>query len=142
MLLISQFIQMCCAFVLTALVITGLVRVWHIWCLSFTVGLGQAFGGPAYSALIPCLVDKEDLQNAIALNSIQFNVARVLGPALGGLALAKIGAAWCFGLNGVSYIAVIITLLMIHPRFVPQKTGESISRACAKPSIFCASGME
>ncbi len=126
LLLMSQFIQMACAFILTALVVTGKVRVWHIWCLSFTVGLGQSFGGPAYSALIPSLVEKKDLQNAIALNSIQFNLARVLGPALGGIALAKLGAAWCFSLNGVSYIAVIITLLMIKPKFVPQSSSESV----------------
>lgn len=126
LLLMSQFIQMACAFILTALVITGLVQVWHIWCLSFTVGIAQSFGGPAYSALIPSLVEKKDLQNAIALNSIQFNLARVVGPALGGIALAKLGAAWCFSLNGISYIAVIITLLMIKPKFVPQGTTESI----------------
>lgn len=126
LLIMSQVIQMTCAFILTALVATGRVRVWHILCLSFTVGLGQSFGGPAYSALIPTLVKKEDLQNAIALNSIQFNVARVLGPALGGIALVKLGATWCFGLNGISYIAVIISLLMIHPKFVPEKTTESV----------------
>lgn len=126
LLLMSQVVQLTCAFTLAALVATGVVRVWHIWCLSFTVGLAQSFGGPAYSALIPTLVDKEDLQNAIALNSIQFNVARVLGPALGGITLAKLGAQWCFTLNGISFIAVIITLLLIRPAFVPQKTGESV----------------
>src|SRR5579875_1181420 len=126
LLLMSQWIQLACAFTLAALVGFGVVRVWHIWCLSFTVGLAQSFGGPAYSALLPTLVEKEDLQNAIALNSIQFNVARVLGPALGGLTLTNWGATWCFTLNGISFIAVIITLLMIRPRFVPQKTGESV----------------
>ncbi len=107
MLLISQVIQMSCAFILATLLMTGVVRVWHIWCLSFTVGLAQSFGGPAYSALIPTLVNKSDLQNAIALNSIQFNLARVVGPALGGVALAKLGPTWCFSLNGISYLAVI-----------------------------------
>ena len=126
LLLMSQVVQLTCAFTLAALVATGVVRVWHIWCLSFTVGLAQSFGGPAYSALIPTLVDKEDLQNAIALNSIQFNVARVLGPALGGITLAKLGAQWCFTLNGISFVAVIFTLLLIRPRFVPEKTGESV----------------
>jgi predicted MFS family arabinose efflux permease len=126
LLLMSQVVQLTCAFTLAALAATGLVRVWHIWCLSFTVGTAQAFGGPAYSALIPTLVDKEDLQNAVALNSIQFNVARVVGPALGGITLAKLGAKWCFTLNGISFIAVIFTLLLIRPRFVPQKTAESV----------------
>lgn len=126
LLVVSQLIQMTSAFILAALAGTGVVRVWHIWCLSFMVGLGQSFGGPAYSALIPTLVKKEDIQNAVALNSIQFNLARVVGPALGGIALVKLGAAWCFGLNGISYIAVIFTLLSIHPEFVPEKTGESV----------------
>ncbi|MBV9084967.1 MAG: MFS transporter [Acidobacteriaceae bacterium] len=129
LLLTSQVIQMMCAFILTALVITGVVRVWQIWCLSFTVGTAQSFGGPAYSALIPTLVGKEDISNAIALNSIQFNLARVLGPSLGGLALTKLGAAWCFGLNGLSFLAVIFTLLMIRPAFVPTQREDSVIRS-------------
>lgn len=126
LLLISQYVQMTCAFVLAALVYTNAVRVWQIWCLSFTVGLVQSFGGPAYSALIPTLVPKEHLSNAIALNSIQFNLARVLGPMLGGIALTKLGATWCFGLNGISYIAVIITLYMINVNFVPSHADVSV----------------
>ena len=129
LLLASQFIQMTCAFVLTALVVTGVVRVWHIWCLSFTVGLAQSFGGPAYLALIPTLVGKEDISNAIALNSIQFNLARVVGPSLGGIALTKLGAGWCFGLNGASFLAVICTLLMIRPPLVLAPTGASVMRS-------------
>jgi len=125
-LLASQFIQMSCAFILTALVATHVVQVWHIWCLSFTVGIAQAFGGPAYQALVPSLVGKEDLQNAIALNSIQFNLARVIGPMLGGLALAKLGAAWCFALNGLSFVAVVISLIAIQVTFTPSRKGESV----------------
>ena len=126
LLLFSQAIQLTCAFTLCFLVKTDLVRVWQIWCLSFTVGLAQSFGGPAYSALVPTLVKKEDLQNAIALNSIQFNLARVVGPALGGIALVKLGAFWCFGLNGVSFLFVIASLLYIHPTFVPASSHESV----------------
>ena len=129
LLLMSQVIQLTCAFILATLVGTHVVKVWHIWCLSFTVGLAQSFGGPAYSALIPTLVDKKDLQNAIALNSIQFNLARVVGPALGGIALAKLGAVWCFTLNGISYIAVIYSLLAIKTHFIPPKTGESVLKS-------------
>ena len=125
-LLVSQIIQLTCAFLLATLKGLNVVQVWHIWCLSFTVGLAQSFGGPAYSALIPTLVKKDDLQNAIALNSIQFNLARVVGPALGGLALAKLGPVWCFTLNGISYLAVIATLLSIHPPSVPARTQESV----------------
>lgn len=125
-LLASQVIQLTCAFILAFLAGAHLVKVWHIWCLSFTVGCAQSFGGPAYSALVPSLVEREDLQNAIALNSIQFNLARVVGPALGGLALAKLGAMWCFGLNGVSYLAVIASLLMLKSDFTPKPTGKSV----------------
>ena len=88
LLLGSQFVQMACAFLLAGLFATGVVKIWQILTLSFIVGTAQSFGGPAYSALIPTLVKTEDLPNAIALNSIQFNVARVLGPTLGGVALA------------------------------------------------------
>ncbi len=126
LLIVSQIIQMVSAFTLATLVFTGVVQVWHIWCLSFSVGLAQSFGGPAYSALIPTLVDKKDLNNAIALNSIQFNLARVLGPMLGGIALSKLGATWCFALNGLSYLAVIGTLLMVRIRFVPTKATVSV----------------
>jgi predicted MFS family arabinose efflux permease len=125
LLLGSQFVQMACAFLLAGLFATGVVRIWHILMLSFVVGTAQSFGGPAYSALIPTLVKPEDLPNAIALNSIQFNVARVLGPTLGGVALV-LGASWCFSLNGISFIAVIISLLIIHPHFVPTKSRESV----------------
>jgi predicted MFS family arabinose efflux permease len=125
LLLGSQVVQMSCAFLLATLFATGVIHVWHILTLSFIVGTAQSFGGPAYQALIPSLVKPEDLPNAIALNSIQFNLARVIGPVLGALALA-IGAAWCFALNGVSFIAVIITLFIIRPHFVPSKTGESV----------------
>ena len=101
MLLASQYVQMTSAAILTVLVATGLVHVWHILCLSFVSGFAQAFGGPAYSALIPTLVDREDMPNAIALNSIQFNLAVTIGPALAGQALAKLGEKWCFGLNAL-----------------------------------------
>lgn len=125
-LLMSQYIQMSSAFVLSLLVFTGVVRVWHILCLSVVVGIGQSFGGPSYSALVPSLVPKEHLQNAISLNSIQFNLARVIGPTIGGIALVTLGAAWCFTFNGISFIAVIITLYMIHSFFVPPKSREPI----------------
>jgi predicted MFS family arabinose efflux permease len=122
----SQVVQLTCAFVLAALFATGFVQVWHILTLSFIVGTAQSFGGPAYQALIPSLVKSEDLPNAIALNSIQFNVARVLGPMFGGLALTKLGASWCFSLNGISFFFVVVSLLVIRPHFSPSKTGESV----------------
>ena len=122
----SQYVQMATAAILTILVATGFVHVWHILCLSFISGLAQAFGGPAYQALIPTLVDREDMPNAIALNSIQFNVAVMVGPALAGQALAKLGEKWCFGLNALSFLAPIISLSIISARFLPQKTTETM----------------
>jgi predicted MFS family arabinose efflux permease len=122
----SQYVQMATAGILTILVATGLVHVWHILCLSFISGFAQAFGGPAYQALIPTLVETEDMPNAIALNSIQFNVAVMVGPALAGQALAKLGEKWCFGLNALSFLAPIISLSIISTRFLPAKTTESM----------------
>jgi len=122
----SQYVQMASAFTLTVLVVLNIVKVWEILSLSFLVGCAQSFGGPAYSALIPTLVDKEDMPNAIALNSIQFNVAVTIGPALGGIALHSLGMAWCFGLNGISFLAPIIVLGMLQTRFLPERTSESI----------------
>jgi MFS family permease len=126
LLLASQVVQMSCAFVLAVLAGLGVVRVWHILCLSFAAGLGQAFGGPAYQALLPSLVKVEDLSNAIAMNSIQFNLARVIGPVLGGLALTGFGPSLCFALNGASFLAVIVALLSLHVVFIPSSTGQSV----------------
>src|SRR5277367_3867710 len=122
----SQYVQMACATVLTVLVATGRIHVWHMLSLSFVSGFAQAFGGPAYQALIPSLVKREDMPNAIALNSIQFNMAVTIGPALAGLALAKLGEQWCFGLNALSFLAPIISLSIITARYLPEKTTESL----------------
>lgn len=136
LLLGSQWIQLTCAFVLAGLFTFTKVHVWEILILSFTVGLAQSFGGPAYQALIPTLVESKDLQNAIALNSIQFNLARIIGPMLGGLALTYLGAAWCFGLNGASYIAVIISLLIVQPRMIPSKGQMSLMNSMKEGLMF------
>lgn len=126
MLLWSQYIQMICAFILAGLFASHHVHVWQILALSFMVGIGQSFGGPAYSALLPTLVEPIDLANAISMNSIQFNLARIIGPTLGGLAYTAFGATWCFALNGLSFVAVIISLFMIRAKFVTQKTNSSV----------------
>jgi MFS family permease len=125
-LLVSQYIQMASAFILTGLIFFHVIRIWEILCLSFVCGTAQSFGGPAYSALIPTLVKKDDMPNAIALNSIQFNLARVLGPALGGVALDRLGSVWCFGLNGLSFLAPVISLTILTTRYLPEKTKESV----------------
>ena len=129
-LLISQYIQMASATALTLLVAFNVLQttrgVYAIIALSFVSGVAQSFGGPAYSALIPTLVEREDMPNAIALNSIQFNMAVTVGPALAGITLARLGEKWCFGLNAVSFLAPVVSLLIIKARYYPQRTGESM----------------
>ena len=126
LLILSQLVQLSCAFLLAALIGFKLVAIWQILTFSFIVGIAQAFGGPAYQALIPTLVNKEDLPNAIALNSIQFNLARVIGPALGGIAFTTLGYVWCFSLNGISYVAVIASLLALQIGFIPKPSSATM----------------
>ena len=121
LLLTSQYLQMAFALTMAALIYFDRVSVWHILLLSFLTGTAQAFGGPAYQSLIPTLVEKKDISNAIALNSIQFNLARIIGPVVAGLAFTALGAAACFLLNGVSFLAVIFSLSSFKSRTVPNE---------------------
>jgi MFS family permease len=107
------------------------LEIWHVLVLSFVTGCAQSFGGPAYQSLIPSLVDKKDLPNAVALNSIQFNVARVLGPLAFGVILGafqKYGYSEpqamnaCFLLNSLSFLVVINTLMMLRVKHIPPAT--------------------
>lgn len=139
LLVISQLVQMTSSIVLAILIFTDNIQVWHIMLSSFIVGTAQAFGGPAYSALVPSLVEKEDLPNAIALNSIQFNLARVIGPVIGGLAMKYLGSAWCFSLNSLSFVAVIFSLLSLHINFKPTATKESMLQSMKKGFGFIRS---
>jgi MFS family permease len=128
-LIASQYVQMFTSASLAVLVYFQLVQVWHILLLSFLTGCAQAFGGPAYQSLIPSLVDKKDLPNAVALNSIQFNVARVLGPTFFGVTLA-VYLHWgyseaqamnaCFLLNSLSFLVVVSTLMSLHVKHIPH----------------------
>ena len=122
LLLFSQAVQMTTAFILTTLIFFDVIEIWHFLVLVFVAGLGQAFGGPAHQALIPGLVKRQDVPNAIALNSIQFNLARVAGPMLAAVVMAALGAVFCFALNGLSFLAVMLSLLLIKSTFRPQKT--------------------
>jgi len=126
MMLTSQYVQMAVAFILAALVFTETVQVWMILTLSFLSGIAQAFGGPAYQSLIPTLVGKEHLPNAVALNSIQFNLARVIGPIVAGVTLASLGMVACFGLNGLSFLFVIAAILALRDIHIPPATTVSI----------------
>lgn len=119
LLLASQYVQMTAAFTLAALVYFDVVHIWHVLALSVMTGMAQAFGGPAYQSLLPSLVDKEHVPNAIAFNSIQFQLSRVIGSLLAGATFAAFGMVVCFGLNGVSFLAVIVAILSLHIRHVP-----------------------
>jgi MFS family permease len=110
----TQTSAMALAFVLAALTLTGTVRVWHLFVLASLLGLVNAFDIPARQAFMVEMVGREDLMNAIALNSSMVNGARVVGPAVAGAVIAAVGEGWCFLLNGVSYIAVIAGLLLMN----------------------------
>jgi MFS family permease len=120
MIVATQSASMLLALILAALTLTGEVRIWHLFVLSAMLGVVNAFDIPARQAFFQEMVGRADLINAIALNSSMFNSARIVGPAIAGLLVAWIGEGWCFFLNGVSYIAVIAGLLMMHvtPRVV------------------------
>jgi len=123
--LLSQYLQMTFAFILAVLIFSGNVKVWHIFLLSFLTGSAQSFSGPAYISLLPLLVRREDVPNAVAMNSVQFNLARVIGPLLAGIALAAWGAAACFAINGLSFVAVIIALLLIRSPKIDKEEGQA-----------------
>jgi len=127
-LLITQSWFMVGALVLAALTWSGLVQYWHILVLSFTLGIGSALDMPARQAFVTEMVDddKNDLLNALSLNSSIFNVARIIGPAIGGLIVAALGEAPTFAINGLSYLAVIAALLLmrVKPPALPE-SGES-----------------
>ncbi len=123
----SQFVQAASAFTLAALLFWHHATIWFIFALSFVTGCGQAFGGPAYQAMIPSLVPRSDLPNAIALNSTQFNLSRVLGPIAGSVILVAIGAAACFAVNGLSFFFVVLALAALRlPPHVPAATHRAI----------------
>jgi MFS family permease len=119
LLVITQSATMLLAFALAALAFTNVVREWHIFVLAALIGVVNAFDAPARQAFVVEMVGKEDMPNAIALNSMMFNSARVIGPGIGGLLLAAFGPAWCFTINGLSFLAVIAGLLLMklppHP---------------------------
>jgi MFS family permease len=110
----TQVASMILAFILAALTLTHTVQVWHIFVLAALLGVVNAFDIPGRQSFLVDMVGRDDLMNAIALNSSMFNGARVVGPAIAGILVAKIGEGWCFFVNGVSYIAVIIGLLLMN----------------------------
>ena len=112
--IVTQSVSMVLAFALAALTLTNMIREWEVIGIAFLVGIVNAFDVPIRQAFLVQMVGKEDLPNAIALNSSIFNGARVVGPAIAGFAMAWIGEGWCFFVNGISFLAVIVALLMMR----------------------------
>jgi len=126
LLLLTQVMMMCSAFLLATDVFLGWVQPWHIVIFALINGTAQAFDAPTRQSFVIEMVGREDLMNAIALNSAMFNAARVLGPTFAGIVLAMLGPAWCFFLNGVSFLAVISALLLMQvPHWVPKARKDS-----------------
>jgi MFS family permease len=116
----TQTAAMILAGILAWLTLSRQVQVWHIFVLASLLGVVNAFDIPGRQAFLVDMVGKEDLMNAIALNSSMFNGARVIGPAIAGILVARIGEGWCFAANAISYIAVIVGLLLMHVVSVPR----------------------
>jgi MFS family permease len=129
----TQVASMVLAAALAFLTLTHLVRVWHLMAIAALLGVVNAFDIPGRQSFVVELVAREDLQNAIALNSSMFNGARVVGPAIAGVLVASVGEGWCFFANAVSYIAVIIGLLLMR---VPR------TPAAVRPASAVAHVME
>ncbi|HUU54565.1 MAG TPA: MFS transporter, partial [Armatimonadota bacterium] len=115
-LLVTQSVAMLQAFALAALVYSGAVQVWHVMVLAAFLGTSNSFDMPARHAMVIELAGREDVLNAVSLNSSAFNSGRIVGPALAGVLIGAVGTAVCFLINGVSFVATIIALAGIAPR--------------------------
>lgn len=130
-LMLSQVVQFSAALAISVLILLGEIRVSIILTLSFVVGCMQAFSTPAYLSFVPEIVGPTHLANALALNSMQFNLSRLMGPVIGGVLLASMGVAWCFGLNALSFVAMFIVLLFA-PSSQPSDTVFSMGSIVAQ----------
>ncbi len=130
LMVITQSAMMILAFLLAGLVFSGQVLPWHIIAIALALGVANAFDAPARQAFVVELVDREDLTNAIALNATMFNAAVVVGPAFAAAVYALLGPAWCFTINGLSFIAVIVALLLM--KLAPQTSSPKHSSALSQ----------
>ena len=123
----TQLLAMAQALTLAALVWSGHVELWHVYVLAFVLGLANAFDQPARQAFVFEMVGRDDLMNAVALNSGMFNGARLVGPAIGGFVIAAVGVKIAFLINGISFVPVIISLIMMRTSELyglPRRTGK------------------
>ena len=112
--MLTQSVFLLQAAILAALTLTGVVKVWHVFALGLVFGLANAFDIPARQAMMLDMSSREDLISAVSLNSLIFNAARIIGPGMGGLAVAWIGEGWCFAVNAASFLAVLCVLLIMQ----------------------------
>ncbi len=129
LLLVTQTVMMVLAFLLAALTYFKLINVWGVAAIAFANGVSLAMNAPSYQALVPKLVRRDELTNAIALNSAQFNMSRILGPTLGGYAMLLFGVAGNFLLNGLSFVAVLWALVRIRYPDEELQRHESVLRS-------------
>ena len=136
LLIITQTAMMVLAFILTFLTFAHIVQPWHILFLAFLLGIANAFDAPARQAFASELVNRDDLTNAIALNSTMFQLATVIGPAAAGIAYATLGPGWCFAINGISFLAVIVALALMRNLPPPVAQHHSAGLAAIKEGLF------
>jgi MFS family permease len=137
LLIYTQAVAGVAAIILGILVLTQVVHVWMVLCLSFVTGCCLALAGPSYMALVFDLVGHEDLANAVALNSTQFQLARVLGPVAAGVGFKLFGLAGCFIANGISFVFVVIAMMMV--KFNRPGAGDSTPpRSMKQKGVFVA----
>ena len=135
LLIYTQAVAGVAAITLGILVLTHVVQIWMVLCLSFVTGSCMALAGPSYMALVFDLVGREDLANAVALNSTQFQLARAIGPVAAGLGFKLFGLAGCFIANGISFVFVVIAMLMV--KFKHPGAGESVpARSVKQKGVF------
>ncbi len=122
-----QSIQMMCPTLLVLLLLLGMAKPWMIIALSLVVGVTDALSMPSFQSIVPSIVERKQIASGLALNSTQFNLSRILGPALAGILMVSVGAVWCFALNAASYIPFIAVALWILPRQTARKPADGQS---------------
>ena len=133
LLMATQAIMGLLALALGVLTVTGLVRLWQVYLFAFLFGCTSAFDAPARQTFVGELVGDQDLPNAVALNSTSFNAGRMIGPAVAGLLIASIGTGWAFIVNGISFVAVLISISSLraaelHPKPRAQRSRGSLTQ--------------
>ena len=132
----TQIVPALCSLVLAVLTLTGRVQVWHVFTVAALLGVVNAFDFPVRQAFVAELVGREDLMSAVTLNSSMINSARTIGPGIGGLLVASVGEGWCFLGNAISFVAVIVTLLLIRTDAQPRKPAQHFRAGVAEAFSF------